>query len=185
MSFRININAADVLAGLDDITAECEAAARPAAQAMAQVLYDEVKANVAKLGTKTGKLAASIYQAYSKQHSGNGVAEYHVSWNEKRRSAKRAPHGHLLEFGYLQRYVVAYNPKLGRPMPVKRPGAKGRKPGRGASQEQKNAYWLTLPTPVHVPARPFVRPAMSKAEAAQAAGERRFFEVLAEKGVTT
>lgn len=159
MSFRININAADVLAGLDDITAECEAAARPAAQAMAQVLYDEVKANVGRLKRRTGNLAASIYQAYSQDNSGQGQHTYHVSWN-----ARKAPHGHLVEFGHLQRYEITFDKASGRFITHKdRP----------------------LPTPRHVAARPFIRPAAARFGQALAAGERRFFEVLAEKGVTT
>src|SRR5205085_5719958 len=41
-----------------------------------------------------GALKASIYQVFSKDNSGSGHATYHVSWN-----AKKAPHGHLVEFG--------------------------------------------------------------------------------------
>ena len=41
------------------------AASRPAAQAGAEVLYQAVLQNVRGLGRKTGRLAASIYQAYS------------------------------------------------------------------------------------------------------------------------
>ena len=64
---------------------------RPAAQAGAQVLYDEVKARVP---VHTGTLAAAIYQAYSPEESQDGVQQYHVSWNKR-----KAPHGHLVEFG--------------------------------------------------------------------------------------
>lgn len=77
---------------------------RPAAQAGAQVLYEEVLARVpvAKTSRKTkggrviapGTLKASIYQAFSKDNSSDGHSTYHVSWN-----AKKAPHGHLVEYG--------------------------------------------------------------------------------------
>lgn len=79
---------------LDKLNDGINGQVRPAAQAGAQELYDEVKTNVAKLGRKTGNLDASIYQVFSKDNSPDGRATYHVSWN-----AKKAPHGHLLEYG--------------------------------------------------------------------------------------
>lgn len=159
MTFRISINTAGVMAALDDVAMQCEEAARPAAQAMAQVLYDEVRANVGKLKRRSGKLAAAIYQAYSQDNSERGLHTYHVSWN-----ARKAPHGHLVEFGHLQRYEITFDKASGRFITHKdRP----------------------LPTPRHVAARPFIRPAAARFSQAQAAGERRFLEVLAEKGVTT
>ena len=80
---------------LDELGEHAEEAARPAAQAAAQVLYDAVKRNVAGMGRRTGKLAGAIYQAYSEDQSAVGRATYHVSWNHK-----KAPHGHLLEWGF-------------------------------------------------------------------------------------
>lgn len=66
------------------------------AAAMARVIYDEVKRNVAppRMGIKTGNLSSSIYRVYSPERSPNGVKAYKVSWNKR-----TAPHGHLLEFG--------------------------------------------------------------------------------------
>lgn len=106
-------------------------AARPAAQAGAQVLYDAVKNNVAALGKKTGNLDRAIYQAFSEDKSGPGKAVYHVSWN-----AKKAPHGHLVENGYIKKWEAVLSKKTGK--------------------------WITLknrplPTPVHVPGKYFVR----------------------------
>ena len=79
------------LSGLDSLIVELEEgveeAVRPAAQAAAQVLYDEVLKN-AKALTKSGQLASSVYQAYSADKSGAKKATYHVSWN-----ARKAPHG--------------------------------------------------------------------------------------------
>ena len=130
-----------------------EEAVRPSAQAGAQVLYDEVKRNVGKLGKKTGNLAAAIYQVYSKDHSDNARAEYHVSWN-----LRKAPHGHLLEYGYVQRY---------------------------ARYMDANGNWHTnkkkpLPQPRHVAAHPFIRPAAAKYPEAWAAIEAEYLRRIAQ-----
>lgn len=89
---------------LDAITTAAKEQMRPAAQAGAQILYDEVKlrAPVAKRARKAksgrtiepGALKASIYQVFSADNSSDDHATYHVSWNYK-----KAPHGHLVEFG--------------------------------------------------------------------------------------
>ncbi len=71
---------------------------RPAAQAGAQVFYDQVKQNVNSIPVKTGNLRDSIYQVYSKDKSDENTAVYHISWNRK-----KAPHGHLIEFGTLNK----------------------------------------------------------------------------------
>ena len=101
---------------LDKIGAEALSATRKAAQAGAQVLYDEVKLNVSRyVGKVTGNLDSSIYQAFSDDRSlpagfaVNGQqayrrAIYHVSWN-----ARKAPHGHLVEYGH----VVPFKPYMG------------------------------------------------------------------------
>lgn len=81
---------------LDNIGKTAIAAIRPAAQAGAQVLYDEVKLNVGRIKKKTGNLDASIYQVFSKDNSDEKRATYHISWN-----ARKAPHGHLVEYGHL------------------------------------------------------------------------------------
>lgn len=103
MTFSIKFDAAGLNGALDELAKGAAEQVRPAAQAGAQVLYDEVQARVpvkAKATTRKGKvlppgaLKASIYQVYSKDNSGSRHATYHVSWN-----AKKAPHGHLVEFG--------------------------------------------------------------------------------------
>ena len=93
------------ISGLDKIATTANEAVRPAAQAGAQVFYNEVKIN-AKRGNETrylkggrtrpaGLLASAIYQVYSLDNSSEKSAEYHISWNKK-----KAPHGHLVEFGH-------------------------------------------------------------------------------------
>lgn len=156
---------------LDELGEKAKEAVRPAAQAAAQVFYDEMKGNAERIKRKTGNLAASIYQAYSPEKSGERSATYHVSWN-----AKKAPHGGLVEYGHLQRYRY-YQGGDGKIRPMVRPGMDGRpRPGRNAPQAQKDAYYVTLPTPVQVAARPFARPALDKFAEAQKAAEKVIIE---------
>lgn len=168
-SFTVDLDASGLFARLDDYGTAAAEGVRPAAQAGTQVLYERVKLNVAALGRYTGNLDRSIYQAYSKSSSIDGQrATYHVSWN-----ARKAPHGHLVEWGYLQRY--RYRPDgMG---PMVRPGMDGRpRPGRRATREQKDAYYVTLPTPRIVPAKAFIRSAAAAYEAAYAAAEEKFLQ---------
>lgn len=167
-SFSVRADTSGLSHYLDTLGDEAEAAVRPAAQAGAQAYYDQASQNVAALGMKTGNLARSIYQAYSPENSLEGrKAEYHISWN-----ARKAPHGHLVERGYLQRY--RYRPDgMG---PMVRPGMDGKKkPGRRASQAEKDAYYVTLPTPKHVPGKFFVQRAADAEEKAYRAAEEVFF----------
>lgn len=154
-------------------------ASRPAAQAGAQVLYDSVLQNVRGLGRKTGKLAAAIYQAYSPENSRNGKHQYNVSWN-----AGKAPHGHLVEFGYLQRYRM-YQGNDGQIRPMVRPGMDGQKrPRRRASQAEKDAYYVPRPGgPLHVPGKAFVRRAVDQFPKALDAAEVEFTQQLKKRGL--
>ena len=119
---------------------------------MAQVFVDEVRRNVARLGRVTGNLAASIYQAYAARISTPGHAVYHVSWNPR-----KAPHGHLVEYGYMQRYKISFDPITKR---------------FTTHKDQP------LATPRHVAAHPFVRPAFSRAAQAEAAGMAEFNRLI-------
>jgi hypothetical protein len=150
-----------------------EAAARPASQAAAQVLYDEVRRNVAAIPQKTGKLANSIYQVYSQSRSGPGIATYHVSWNHR-----KAPHGGLVEFGHIQRYVTDQGSD-GNFYTAIRPSKRGtRRPRRNASQAEKDAYYVPLPAPKQIAARAFVRRATSKSEQAAEAAKTKLLQAI-------
>lgn len=149
--FEIHVDLSSLVDGLEEFAAEAELAARPAAQAGAEVLYQVVKANVARLGRVTGNLGSAIYQAYSHDHSTWGKATYHISWNHR-----KAPHGHLVEFGHLQRYRVILT---------------------------KGGQWKTLkdhplPSPKQVAAKPFIRPAAARMPQALEAIEREFLSRL-------
>lgn len=144
---------------LDELGDTVGEAVRPASQAGAQVLYDQVQANVAGIGKVTGNLAASIYQVYSKANSEDKQrATYHVSWN-----AKKAPHGHLVEYGHIMRYktvIATKGPRKGKWVTIKA---------------------IPLAAPKQVGARPFVRPAISKFPLAVEAATRVVIEKIEAK----
>lgn len=151
-TFSIDVDTSGLGKWLNELADEAEAAVRPAAQAAAQVLYEEVKANVGRLRRHTGNLERSIYQVYSTSKSDAARAVYHVSWN-----ARKAPHGHLVEFGHLQRYEISFDPRTKRFTTHKdRP----------------------LMTPKLVAAKPFVRPAMAKFPQALEAAKAELFKRL-------
>lgn len=142
---------------LHELEGDILKATRPAAQAAADVMYRIVLGNVDALTTaRTGNLRASIYQAFSERNSkvaGDGYsrAVYHVSWNPR-----RAPHAHLIEYGYIQKYQVYL-------------GSDGR--------------WYTnkkapLAAPKQIAARPFIRPAFNRQAEAVAAAEAKLLELL-------
>ena len=163
----MKLDTASLKAQLEQLGSAIDQAARPAAQAAAQVLYDTVKMNVGKIKRKTGNLSSAIYQAYSKTASVNGRQVYHISWN-----ARKAPHGMLVEFGHLQRYRY-YQDEQGRVRPMVREGMQGKPRPRSGSRNRAalDSYYVTLPQPVLVAARPFIRPAIAQFDAALKAAE--------------
>ncbi len=104
MTSMIEFHDGGMLDMLDKLPAEIHVKAiRPAAQAGAQVLYDEVKIRAPmssaphKSGKQTyapGNLKAAIYQAHSPESSQDGAHVYHVSWNKK-----KAFYGQFIEYG--------------------------------------------------------------------------------------
>lgn len=177
-TFSIDFDTQDLQQYLDQLSSAADEAVRPAAQAAAEVLYKRVQRNVEALGRVTGNLASSIYQAYSPENSRDGQrAQYNISWNHR-----KAPHGHLVEYGYLQRYRY-YQDNQGRIRPMVRPGMEGKKPpGRRASAEAKAAYYVTLPTPRQVPGKAFVRNAASAMPEAYMAAEDELIRRVLKKG---
>jgi hypothetical protein len=149
-------------------------AVRPAAQAAAQVFYDEVKRNVGQLKTVTGNLNKSIYQVYNKALSVDGVrAVYDISWNKT-----KAPHGWLVERGHLQRYRYYQNAQ-GQVRPMVRPGMDGKKkPAKGASRSAKDEYYVTLDTPIQISGKAFIRNAIDKQYMAVAAAKQALLSAL-------
>lgn len=106
--------------------------ARSMGVAGGQVLRDEAKA---RAPVKDGVLRASIYLAYRESGSNDKRVQYVIAWN-----GRKAPHGHLLEFGHWQPFKVAALPD-----------------GRFYTMKTR------LPSPKWIPARPFLRPALTGA----------------------
>lgn len=99
-------DASDMFAGLDRLDEAKESIARSMGAAMGESVRDEAKARV-PVGTAIdgskfpGLLRSAIYVAYDNRRNvlNPDVYRYVVSWN-----AKKAPHGHLLEFGHWMVY---------------------------------------------------------------------------------
>lgn len=194
-SFTIRVDSSAVNKLFDDAEAEMYAAARVAAQAGAQILYDQVKQNVSKIGVQKGNLKNSIYQVFDKEASvkvgtfaGRDVysrATYSISWRTARTGTGTiAPHGALIEYGYLQRYA-SYVGKDGKWYTAVRPEMQGKpKPRRNAPQSVKDAYYVPRKgRPIQHPARPFVRAAVSAFDRAADAMTAAFTAELQRKGV--
>ncbi|CAB3675919.1 hypothetical protein LMG26690_01323 [Achromobacter animicus] len=141
-------------AGLDRLLGPARVSlARSMAVAGGEVLRDEAKARV---NTHNGVLGAAIYLAFRERHSTEQEVQYAVTWNKR-----KAPHGHLVEFGHWQIYAVI------------------RKPDGSYVTDKRRR----LARPRWVPAYPFLRPAYEAAsERAQAAmiqrGRQRLPELL-------
>jgi hypothetical protein len=143
---KVKINRDEINDIFNEVVDVCEEALRPAAQAGAQVLYDQVKRNVNRLephpysGFGNNILKNAIYQVYSKDNSNQQKATYHISWNLRQGTqTMRAPHAHLIEFGHLQKYK--------------------------AYMDEETGKWYTrkdqpLNPPRQIAAQPFMRPAM-------------------------
>ena len=127
--------------------------ARSMGVAGGQVMRDEAKLLAPK---DSGVLADAIYLAFRDKESTEARVVYRVTWN-----ARKAPHGHLLEFGHWQPYTVVRLPDGSYFTDKSRP----------------------LPQPKWIPAHPFLRPAMGAWPQAQSAmirrGRQRLPELLA------
>lgn len=107
----------------------------------------------ANVRSRTGNLQRSIYLAYDSSSTNTNI-RYSVSWNKSR----LGKHGHLVEFGHWRTNVVVQLAS-----------------GQWVATKEK------LDTPKWVPARPFLRPALSAVmprvmSIATAAGRRRLAE---------
>lgn len=169
----IRVDLASLEQRLDEDSTALERAARPAAQAAAQVLYIEARRNAMEIRRQSGNLMRAIYQAYSERNSSTGRATYHISWNPR-----KAPHGHLIEWGHIQRYV-SYVGKDGNWYTAVRPEMRGKpKPKRRAPQAVKDAYYIPLPAPRQVAAKSFMRRAAAKAKQAETAAVAELMKAI-------
>lgn len=112
-AFSVNLDTSAFEKAIQGFADDAAENVRPAAQAGAQIFYDEVLDRVpvglkghwfhgksfAKTGQKyyfdAGSLKAAIYQVYSKDQSAEGKrATYQIAWNHK-----KAPYGFMVEVG--------------------------------------------------------------------------------------
>lgn len=167
-TIKIVVDTHRVKRKLRDIFEKGEQAVRPAAQAGAQVFYDEVKmrapvsdaphffyGRASKNGTRTiypfqpGDLKASVYQVFSKDNSTQSKATYHIAWNHQ-----EVPYGFMVEFGHIQtrkaylgsdgfwytsQALLEGGPKIVGPTPFLRPSFDAR---LGDAREAARARWV-------------------------------------------
>lgn len=150
---KVSFDMKEVEEGLDDLGEHIYDVSRAMGRAVGMAMRDEAKQQAPK---KSGKLAAAVYVAFDDKSTESRVV-YSVSWNRK-----KAPHGHLLEFGHWRTNVVV---------------------------QRANGQWITtnerLAKPEWVPAHPFLRPAYMTIQPvvmriAGDAGRKRLQELLAE-----
>lgn len=104
----------EVFAGLDKLSSLREPVARAMGVAMGQEVRDEAKVRAPVLqpgnegvdNQRAGQLRESIYLAFDGRRSilNQGHYVYAVSWN-----SRKAPHGHLAEFGHWMSYISMRN----------------------------------------------------------------------------
>jgi hypothetical protein len=179
-----------LLARIDGIEKSAKEAVRPAAFAASDAYYNEVKARALSIGGSK-RLQASIYQKFVVNSASGALgdtATYHISWrkgrstnNKKGQAGEGAlpstTFGHWIEFGRWQRYMTVTD-KNGEWVTVARPEMAGKpKPKRGASQAEKDAYWMPRKGgPVFHGPKSFLRSGYDakKTEAMQKAKDRMF-----------
>lgn len=112
MTVSASFDFSKISAKLDEIVVAAKEGTRTAAQAGAQVFYDEMRARVPvsdnahffygrnsrKTGVRyyfePGNLKNSIYQYRLRYYDDGGKTTYVISWNKL-----KAPYGHMVEFG--------------------------------------------------------------------------------------
>lgn len=128
-----------------------EEALRPAAHAMAVVLYDEMRLRVPH---RLGKLQSAIYRWFDDKRSTPDRKTYMVGVN-----VKKAPHWWLVEYGHWRRHAVVQLDDGGWITLKNRP----------------------LKVPVFVPAQSYLRSSVdAKLKASAEAGRRRLAEKVRE-----
>lgn len=138
---RTTIDASSIFSGLKDLKEIKESLTRRMAVAGGAVFRDDAKA---RAPVKSGKLRDAIYLAYRDRESNESNTVYAITWN-----AKKAPHGHLLEFGHWRYNKIVKN----QPQKSLRNGLRR---GKGP---QDHTGPGALKVPKWVAAEPFLGPA--------------------------
>lgn len=174
---RSSVDISEVLTGLDRLVEAKEPVARAMGNAMGQEVRDEAKARAPLLQPgnegydtdRAGILRDAIYNAYDERRNvlNPETFRYTVSWN-----AKRAPHGHLMEFGFDMPYESAISNSGLWYTPI---------PNRTKRGTQKGI--LREGGPLRVDPQPFLGPAFDAKYSqlmpiAVTAGSKRLSEIL-------
>lgn len=138
---RTTVDAKSIFDGLERLGDMRESLTRKMGVAGGAVYRDDAKA---RAPVKEGKLRDAIYLAYRDKESTATNTVYSITWN-----SKKAPHGHLIEFGHW-RYNKIIN---GRPQ---KSLVAGKRRGKGP---QDHAGRGALKVPKWVMAEPFLGPA--------------------------
>ena len=170
----------DILKGLDNLAAVAEPVARAMGVAMGQTVRDEAieRAPVLTEGNRgvdnqrPEQLKQAIYLAFDGRRSilNAGHYVYGVSWN-----ARKAPHGHLIEFGHWMPYMYEKTPDGRYYTPLNGTHkVDGRTRGKG-TPNPRGPFW--------VDAHPFLGPAFdaklsSLSAIAAAAGAATFSQTI-------
>ena len=180
MKRQVVIGIEEVFAGLDKLSRLREPVARAMAVAMGQEVRDEAKirAPVLKPGNegfdnqRAGQLREAIYLAYDGRRSilNAGHYVYSVSWN-----SRKAPHGHLAEFGHWMAYTA-----------IQSDNGKWFTPIQGSERTGGRSRGVGFPRPdggFYVQAQPFLGPAFDMKlprlnAIAAAAATAKFQEVM-------
>lgn len=195
---RLDFDFGPLIKKIDGMEVAINKSIRPAAFAGSKVFYDEVRMRALTIGGST-RLQAAVYQKFVITDAKDAIGEsatYHISWRKQRAKTniKAAANpdaglpystiGFWIEFGWWQRYMAKTN-EDGDWYTVAKPfKKKADKPGRYASQKQKDAYWMPRTGgPVFHPAKSFLRSSYEarKNDAAQAA-QARMKQLLKEAG---
>lgn len=150
MKSQAKMDMSEAFAGLDRLDQVKYQLARSMAVAGGSALRDEAKVR-APVGRaeeditgggsiRPGALRDAIYLAFRDGESTQARVKYTVSWN-----AKKAPHGHLIEFGHWQPFDVV----------LTKAGWRTRASGKGARAKGR----ARKGGPKWIPAVPFLRPA--------------------------
>ena len=189
----MNLDTTGLNSFLNELGDAVSESVRPAAQAGAQVFYDEVQRNVAKLGSKSGNLQKAIYQYFVKETSGDLNATYHVSWRKgrgfmdvdgKKVKLDAAPHGHLVEFGHKMPYRVVFDKRRNRFITLIRPEMIGKPKPNERNKAAMDAYYMPWPDgrPRETKPKPFLRPAYyAKQDEAYKAAADKLQQFISEK----
>jgi hypothetical protein len=132
--FQAKADTTGAIAGIDRLKGPiAKHLARSMAVAGGTVYRDEAKVLVS---VKDGVLRDAIYLAYKQGRSTDQDVTYSITWN-----SRKAPHGHLQEFGHWRVYATYIG-------------------NDGTWYTNRN---VRLPEPKWVPAHPFLRPAFDSA----------------------